>query len=131
MEVLYDISSWGTVCEDHFGLLDAQVVCRQLGYSTSGRPVLSQLMRLIIFHVRYYFNAGAVYFLSAHFGEGSGTIFIDNVQCTGSEARLVDCNYDPNTSDCQHSEDAGVRCIPGKITNFSAARGYPLEQDAI
>ena len=53
----------------------------------------------------------ALAFGNAHFGAGSGDIFLDNVGCTGSESSLLDCNPDTSVS-CYygHSEDAGVRC---------------------
>ena len=54
---------------------------------------------------------GATAFSRAHFGGGSGSIFLDEVSCTGSEERLVDCPSDDRI-DCDHSEDAGVQCLP-------------------
>ena len=34
---IFHNNAWGTVCDDSFGNTDAQVVCRQLGYPSSGR----------------------------------------------------------------------------------------------
>ena len=53
----------------------------------------------------------AVAFSGAHFGVGVGTIYLDEVGCTGHEIQLTRC---PRSSSvvCRyaHSEDAGVRC---------------------
>ena len=36
--------------------------------------------------------------------------------CTGSESRLIDCPANAlGSHNCQHSEDAGVRCGTGMI----------------
>lgn len=48
---------------------------------------------------------------NAYYGQGSGSIHIDDIACTGTETRLIDCNYDSNTNDCSHSQDAGVQCV--------------------
>ena len=53
---------------------------------------------------------GAVAFSSAHFGAGSGTIYLDGVSCSNSEERLLDCPRNSVVSCSGHSEDAGVRC---------------------
>ena len=48
---------------------------------------------------------------SASFGHGNGAIILDNVQCTGREARLFDCPANPiGIHNCVHFEDASVHC---------------------
>ena len=47
----------------------------------------------------------------ANFGEGSGQIWMDNVQCTSFESNLIECPQNIlGNHNCGHSEDAGVRC---------------------
>ena len=47
----------------------------------------------------------------ARYGEGEGEIYIENVQCVGSESSLTDCPAsEVGVHDCSHSEDVGVSC---------------------
>lgn len=89
MEV-YHNEQWGTVCDDHWGIDDANVVCRQLGYcGATSAP------------------------REAAYGRGSGPIHYDDVACNGCEARLADCsNIGIGMHNCRpdHREDAGVVC---------------------
>ena len=51
--------------------------------------------------------------LNAQFGQGTGQIVLDDVQCTGSENKLLACSSAPLlkvSSNCDHFDDAGVRC---------------------
>ena len=49
------------------------------------------------------------------FGEGTGRIWLDNVQCTGSERALMNCTASSSgVNSCTHAQDAGVRCQSGK-----------------
>ena len=51
---------------------------------------------------------------NAVFGPGSGLIFLDNVNCSGTEPSLLECrSQDPGVHNCARSEDAGVYC-PGE-----------------
>ena len=56
---------------------------------------------------------GSIAVRNAGFGEGSNTsILLDDLLCTGDESSLLDCvtESDIGVHDCDHSEDAGVRC---------------------
>ena len=86
VEVCYN-NIWGTVCDDGWSRNDGIVACRQLGLS---------FVRVVS---------------SAYFGRGIGRIWLDDVTCTGSESRLVNCRHRGfGVHNCGHSEDAGVVC---------------------
>ena len=68
---------------------------------------------LCIRHTNDVAPTGAIARSRAYFGQGTGDILLDNVACTGTETRLVDCHRNPvGVHDCSHSEDAGVTCKP-------------------
>ena len=85
---LWYSEQWNTVCDDYWDLNDATVVCQQLGY-----------IRAVTAHH------------SAHFGQGSGQILLDDLWCTGREASLLECSHNGiNSHNCGHGEDASVTC---------------------
>ena len=53
------------------------------------------------------------------FGGGSGDVFLDNVECNGTEQQLTECEYNGIGIDqCKkfnHVEDAGVACFSGNL----------------
>lgn len=90
---------WGTVCDDRIGgpvLWDsrnADVVCSMFGYEY-GTP-----------------------YSRAYFGQGQGCIWMDEVQCDGTEESVFDCPRNQwAVHDCVHREDVGVSCYMYNIT---------------
>ena len=61
-------------------------------------------------HLGVLIPLDATALIFAAFGQGTGPIHLDDLQCRGFEDALVNCSYDSNTADCIHVEDAGVRC---------------------
>ena len=57
------------------------------------------------------FIVGAVTTSFSFFGRGTGPIWLDNVECSGIESRLVFCpNNGVGKHNCDHTEEAGVIC---------------------
>ncbi|MCI4380063.1 hypothetical protein PGIGA_G00235630 [Pangasianodon gigas] len=81
-------SVWGTVCDDHWSLQSASVVCRELGFGTAKEALTD-----------------------ARMGQGTGRIYMNEVRCRGDEKSLWDCPHNNITTEkCKHTEDASVKC---------------------
>ena len=53
-------------------------------------------------------------------GISTQPIWLDNVQCGGSERSLFSCLANAiGTENCVHAEDAGVICIQGNLDQYS------------
>ena len=57
----------------------------------------------------YITIADAVVQGSAFYGQGTGPIYLDDVQCIGNESSLLNCTY-TSQHNCVHGEDVGVQC---------------------
>ena len=85
---VYHNGQWGTVCDDHWTINEANVVCSQLGFSGASRASCC-----------------------AEYGQGSDPVWMDEVYCQGVEAMLSRCTFPGwEIENCSHGEDAGVVC---------------------
>ncbi|XP_071953930.1 scavenger receptor cysteine-rich domain-containing protein DMBT1-like isoform X2 [Antedon mediterranea] len=106
VEVLYQ-GEYGTVCDDNWDLKDGDVICTELGLG----------------------HAVEV-FPQARYGQGFGSIHMDEVECIGNETTIFNCQHAGwMSSDCRHHEDAGVRCSGPDtsrvcISQVDCSKGY-------
>ncbi|XP_052006841.1 lysyl oxidase homolog 3B-like isoform X1 [Xyrauchen texanus] len=106
IEVFYK-GEWGTICDDDFSLANAHVLCRQLGFVSA---------------------TGWTH--SAMYGKGTGKIWLDNVQCSGSERSISVCKSRGwGNSDCTHDEDAGVICKDERLPGYVESNVIEVQVD--
>jgi len=91
---VFHANQWGTVCDDGFTDAAARVVCFSLGFGYVGRKVDIN-----------------------HYGVGDGMIWLNNVNCTGTEWYIGECSHhDWGTHNCSHQQDVAVSCYSTPIT---------------
>ncbi|XP_065845299.1 scavenger receptor cysteine-rich domain superfamily protein-like isoform X3 [Oscarella lobularis] len=84
---IYHNLEWGTISKKGWDVQDANVVCRQLGYGD------------------------AVNCCSSKYGQGSGKVWLEQVDCTGFEDDLVECSSRGwGTHSSSHADDVGIIC---------------------
>ncbi|XP_014606671.1 PREDICTED: lysyl oxidase homolog 2 [Polistes canadensis] len=87
VEILHE-GKWGSICDDEWDYLEANVVCRQLGFDGAIKPTTN-----------------------GHFGQARRRYWMDNIYCDGTEEELSKCRFDGwGNSDCDSNEAAGVIC---------------------
>ena len=90
---MYYNGEWGTVCDFTWDLINAQVVCNELGV---GKAVSAK-------HDAFY-------------GKGSGKIWLSGITCTGTELTIRNCSHiGYGIHHCDHNKDTGVQCSSGRL----------------
>ncbi|KAL9950256.1 hypothetical protein ACROYT_G042731 [Oculina patagonica] len=94
---VYNSDAWGVVCGELWDKVDANVVCRMLGYG------------------------GAVaYQQNITFEQKNDTVWLSRVQCIGNESSLSQCAHAGwGKHTCNSSQAAGVTCL-GRDRNISS-----------
>ena len=84
---VYHEKTWGWICSEKWNKQNADVLCRELGYT----------------------NASSSYSSSAN---TVGEVWMNNEQCQGTERSLLFCAHDGRKShSCTNGRVAGVFCV--------------------
>ncbi|CAH1115159.1 unnamed protein product [Psylliodes chrysocephalus] len=88
VEILHE-GTWGAICDDEWDITEANIICKQLGYSeTNVQPTVN-----------------------SYFGPARRKYWMDNIYCDGTEKEISSCRFDGwGQHDCTSSEAAGVIC---------------------
>ncbi|XP_072014814.1 uncharacterized protein [Amphiura filiformis] len=88
IEITHSKYGKGTVCDSNWDIKDASVVCKMRGYGAAREAPKR-----------------------AYFGQGKGRVLLADVDCSGLEYNIGDCQHSGwNQRACNHRKDAGVIC---------------------
>ena len=88
---LYHDGRWGAVCSDAWGLAEASVACRMLGFERSFQAMSMP-------------------------APASTPVWLSSVSCAGDESSLLDCTADRQAGDCTAADGVGVSCLAAGIS---------------
>ena len=86
-------NAWGTICGNRLSSSDSQVICRNLLGNAS-------------------IDSYSIPLPDTPYN--SGPIFLDDLECDGSEKRVIDCSSSVGVHSCSHDQDVAVKCV-GKL----------------
>ena len=93
---VYFEGTWGSVCDNEWDIIDADVACRQLGYLRAMEVVKA-----------------------SRFHHGEGIFWLDMVGCDGNEISLNQCRSNATgIHNCVYGQEAGVVCGNGMFFNL-------------
>ena len=88
---MYLLGHWVSACFQYWDLVDATVVCHQLGY-----PAALTIQN----------NAAQTYF-----GGKNGNLWLQDLRCNGNESSIIQCSHGMTTTGyCPYNVDTSVIC---------------------
>lgn len=109
IEILHN-GQWGAICDDEWDAAEADVVCRQLGYSEGVGKATH----------------------NSHFGHARREFWMDNLYCDGSEDEITSCRFDGwGSHDCGAHEAAGVICYEENQLNATEENSTKIKENVM
>ena len=95
-------NQWGTVCDDYFGVIDAQSACHTLGFS--GVIITDALEDSSS-------DSHSSDHGTSYISDSDGPVWMDNVNCATSTTNFLECSHAGwGKENCGHDEDVLLTC---------------------
>ena len=68
---------------------------------------------------------GALALTKAQYGEGYGPVYLDELNCNGTESSIMQCGHSGvANANCHHTEDASVICKGKQMSSWYISTSY-------